>query len=310
MADCTLEGLLYGGPDYFRHGDFPCIHHTFTHAKAIATTLDRGEAELRSTERYSLLRDEVYPVRSFPEIGTHLASVGDWRATVTENDWEYVETVQSGSGGGGGGHATGGALSILFHKKLGPILTASMTEYRLIEISNQQTFRDAPHMTLTPRIECAGEQTYTSLNDLSASLKVDTASSVATFTASGRLQTSTHQMPRGGDAHYRLEYLILANQVDIDVRLDSVAPLPALAKFILPVISNSEEQVEVVDSRTLQIRKVRGNLVVRTDSAAGFEPVPAQRSFNLVPGFECLPLVIRLTPGESVRVNIREGSSS
>ena len=37
MAACTHDGLLYGGPDYFAHGDLPCIHHTFTHAKALAT---------------------------------------------------------------------------------------------------------------------------------------------------------------------------------------------------------------------------------------------------------------------------------
>ena len=59
MAACTHEGLLYGGPDYFAHGDLPCIHHTFTHAKALATVLDRGGANLVSTERVMLPRAEV-----------------------------------------------------------------------------------------------------------------------------------------------------------------------------------------------------------------------------------------------------------
>ena len=45
MAACTHDGLLYGGPDYEAHGDLPCIHHTFTHAKALATVLDRGDFE-------------------------------------------------------------------------------------------------------------------------------------------------------------------------------------------------------------------------------------------------------------------------
>jgi hypothetical protein len=309
MADCTHDGLLYGGPDYFKHGDFPCIHHTFTHAKAIATALDRGKMELKSTERYSLPRDEAYTVKSFPEIGTYLASVGDWRATVTENDWEYIEKVQSGSGGAGGGHATGGALSILFHKNLGPILTGSMTDYQLVEISNQQTFRDAPHMTLTPRVECAGTQVYTSLNDLSASLRVNTVAEGTTFAVTGRLQTTTHQRPIHGDTHYHLEYHILSEQVEIVVRLDSAVALPAPANFILPVISQSEEQVKILDAKSVEIKKAHGHLVIHTDSAAGFLTIPSERTFNLVPGFECLPLQISLTPGESIRVTLREAKN-
>src|SRR5258707_5481866 len=105
MATCTYNGLLYGGPDYFSHGDLPCIHHTFTHAKALATVLDRGDPSLVSTERKRLPRDEAYGIKTFPEIGTRLAAIGEWRATVTEYDWEYVEHVQRGcADAAGGGH--------------------------------------------------------------------------------------------------------------------------------------------------------------------------------------------------------------
>src|ERR1700733_11046904 len=99
MARCTHEGLLYGGPDYFVHGDLPCIHHTFTHAKALATVLDRGGANVLPSGPVALPRDEAYGLLTFAEIGTHLAAVGDWRATVTEYDWEYVEHVQAGGSG-------------------------------------------------------------------------------------------------------------------------------------------------------------------------------------------------------------------
>ena len=30
-------------------------------------------------------------------------------------------------------------------------------------------------------------------------------------------------------------------------------------------------------------------MVIRTDAAQGFEAVPKERTFNLVPGFECVP---------------------
>ena len=42
---------------------------------------------------------------------------------------------------------------MLYHEALGPILTASMTEYLMVEIANQQQYREGPHMALTPRIE-------------------------------------------------------------------------------------------------------------------------------------------------------------
>ncbi len=153
MAACTHDGLLYGGPDFFAHGDLPCIHHTFTHAKAMATVLDRGTFAPEPVERPKLPRDEVYALKSFSTVGTKLAAVGPWRATVTEYDWEYSEHVQPGAGNLGGGHVSGGALSLLYHMQLGPILTASMTEYLMVEIANQQQFREGPHMALTPRIE-------------------------------------------------------------------------------------------------------------------------------------------------------------
>ena len=142
MAACTHDGLLYGGPGYYEHGDLPCIHHTFTHAKALATVLDRGSFAADSDERPRLPRDEAYGLRSFATIGTRLAAIGPWRATVTEYDWEYTEHVQPGAGNLGGGHVSGGALSMLYHETMGPIFTASMTEYLMVEIANQQQFRD------------------------------------------------------------------------------------------------------------------------------------------------------------------------
>jgi hypothetical protein len=302
MAECTHNGLLYGGPDYFNHGDFPCIHHTFTHAKAIATTLDRGSDALKSEERHVLPRDAAYAVKPFPEIGTYLVAVGDWRATVTENDWEYIEKVQSGSGGGGGGHATGGALSILFHKQLGPLLTASMTEYQIIENSNQQVFRDAPHMTLTPRVECAGSETYTSLNDLAASLTVHAGPDATVIEANGRLQTADHRQPTGAQVFYQLRYDFRPERVEMSVRVQSQAPLPAPATFILPVVSRTQEMAARVDSQHIEIHKKRGILKIGTDAATGFQDLPQERTFNLVPGFECVPLQIALQGGTEIRI--------
>lgn len=308
MSACTHDGLLYGGPHYFAHGDLPCIHHTFTHAKALATVLDRGGNNLQPQPRQTLPRDEAYGLKLYGEIGTKLASIGDWRATVTENDFEYIERVQAGGGGSsGGGHASGGALSLLFHRTLGPILTASMTEYQMIEISNQQAHRDYPHMTLTPRVECAtADQIYTSLSDLEAAVTANAATDQIIFDARGRLLTAAHQPLPNAEVHYHLIYRLSPAKIEIVAGNDAEGPASALLRlrFILPVISQHDEAVHHVDAATVRISKRSGNLLVHTDATQGFESQNDQRTFNLVPGFECLPLAIVMQPGKEIRVEL------
>ena len=301
MSDCTHGNLLYGGPDYHHHGDLPCIHHSFTHAKALATVLDRGPANPVPNTRSSLPRDLASGLKSFPDIATHLASIGPWRATVTAYDWEYIETVQSGSGGSGGGHATGGALSMLFHQTLGPILTASMTEYQIIEISNQQQPRDSPHMTLTPRIEIpAAAKPFTSLNDLAATLTAAATPEKITFHARGKFQTSKHGL---SPATYDLSYTLTPTAVEITAAFSS--PSETNASFILPIISRSTEHTDTSTPNMLRVTKPTGTLLIHTD--APFTPLPSDRTFNLVPGFECIPLTIPMRPNVPVHIRIEAG---
>jgi hypothetical protein len=312
MAACTHDGLLYGGPDYFSHGDLPCIHHAFTHAKALATVLDRGGVNLKPAERVTLPREEAHGLKTYPEIGTHLAAIGPWRATVTEYDWEYVEHVQAGGGSAGGGHVSGGALSMLYHRSLGPLLVASMTEYQMIEISNQQAFRDAPHMPLTPRIEYAlgktADQTYTNLNDFEAVVKATNSPSGIAFDARGRLLTAARQPLPKGDLRYHVSYNLTESTVEIaaEIAANTSAAVPSKAslRFILPVVSSSGEAVEQPDSKTIRIVKPNGILTVRTSAAHGFEAVPKERTFNLVPGFEAVPLAITMQPGQEIRIQM------
>jgi hypothetical protein len=341
MSACTHNNLLYGGPDYFAHGDQPCIHHTFTHAKSLATVLDNVNAgdpstlgrpnpkTVISTEaahafvssgaeksaslpltpapRLTLPRDEPYGLKSYPEIATHLAAIGPWRATVTGYDFEYIERVQSGgAGASAGGHASGGALSLLYHQTLGPILTASMTEYQLIEISNQQVHLDKPHMPLTPRIESAGKQTYTSLSDFEATIiphyEQVGAAQLIHFDAKGRLLTASHQPPPTGEARYQLTYSLTQSAVEIRATAEVSADAPV--QFILPVISRATETIAQPDSKTIQITKPNGILTIRTNAPQGFEAIPKERTFNLVPGFEAIPLTITMQPGHEIHIQL------
>jgi hypothetical protein len=304
MAACTHDGLLYGGPDYFSHGDRPCIHHTFSHAKALATVLDRADAKLISTERQPLPCDVASGLKHYPEIATHLATIGPWRATVTGYDWEYVERVQASGGTGGGDCASGGAMSLLYHRDLGPILIASMTEYQIIEIANQQTFRDYPHMTLTPRIECRSNAAYTSLSDLEAIITATDAPGQINFDVHGSLQTVSHQPLPTGDVQYHLAYRLTESSITITATTNGAAPPTKPLQFILPIVSRSTETVEQPAPGTIHITKPKGTLTIHTDAAQGFESVPHERTFNLVPGFECVPLIITMQLGLELSISI------
>ena len=307
MAKCTHDGLLYGGPDYFEHGDLPCVHHTFTHAKALATVLDRGDSTSLSGGHLTLPRDEPYGLKTYPEIGTRLAAVGDWRATVTEYDWEYVERVQAGGGSAGGGHASGGALSLLYHRTLGPVLVASMTQYEMIEISNQQAFGDYPHMTLTPRIEWTdGSKTYTSLSDFAAVVTATHRDGQIVFDAQGNLLTAAHQPPAAGQAKYHLVYRLSEAVVEIVASSSSGPGANVPMRLMVPIVARRDEPVESA-GETVRIRKKRGVLEVEA-KGTDFEPVPKERTFNLVPGFECVPLAVRIPAGGEARVRISVGS--
>lgn len=305
MADCTHDGLLYGGPDYLAHGDHACIHHVFTHSKAIATAIDSGVKDLVPKDHPAIPRDEPYTVKHFPEIGTYLASTGPWRATVTEYDWDYNEVIHaSGNDGPGGGHASGGTMSQLYHQQLGQILVASMTEYSQIEVSNMQVHSAKPHMPLSMRIEIGGDTTYNSLSDLQAKLTASSAGTDTSFDATGKLLTAKHHPVPGAGVSYRLQYEVKAAGIIITALATGILPANATINLILPIVSRTGEPIAQPTPGSVIITKPKGDLKLQTDAAHSFAPVPKERTFNLVPGLEAAPLMVALTPGIAATVTI------
>ena len=291
LAACTHDGLLHGGPHYRLQGVPPCVHHTFTHAKALATVLDRRGPTEPPRPRVALPRDAAYGLRAFPEIGTWLAAVGEWRATFTEYDWDYRPP--------GGGHPTGGALSLLYHQRLGPVLVASMTEYQLWEAHNQQRPGGWPTMPLTPRVEVEGA---TSLSDLEARVSARETPGSVTFDAAGRLLTTGRADPPGGPAHYTLRVGLDAGAVRLEAGCDRAA------RLVLPLVCSGLERAERVSPRVVEVRRAGGRVAVRCEPPAELEPLAAGRVFNLVPGFQCAPVVVSVPAGGHVSVSIRAGA--
>lgn len=312
FASCTHDGLLYGGPHYYAHGDKPCIHHTFTHAKALACVLDHtgratfseraggvvGDHRPTPTKIYtlqdsSLPRQKEYGLKSYPEIGVSLVSIGPWRATLTEYDWEY--TI--------GGQASGGTLSMLYHTKMGPLLSASMTEYRGVEKHNQQDHGNYPTMCLTPRVEYKdSEGTYTSLSDLKATFNVSQKEGDIHAVANGFLQAPKHKKPTAGEIPYHLTYRI--SKEDVEISASVPIRVSHRAEWIVPIVCTAKETVKKLDSQTLQIQKATGIIEVKTNAPEGFAQIKdTDRVFNVVPGLECLPLRLQL-PTDGSNVNL------
>jgi hypothetical protein len=159
-------------------------------------------------------------------------------------------------------------------------------------------------MELTPRVECVvSGETFTSFSDLDAVLKVTNLQKEVAFDAQGRLLTVIHtQVPHGG-VRYHMIYRVTESTVQISASATAPAS-PAQLRFVLPVISRSDEPVDHSDPSTIRITKPRGSLTVRTNAPGRFETLPKERTFNLVPGFECLPVIVSMRPHEEIHIQL------
>ncbi len=255
---CTAGGLLHGGPHYHRHGEPPCVHHTFCHARVLAGALDAG---LPAFERTALPSDAPPSLVRIPEMDTLRLAAGDWRADVTAYDFDYMR----------GGHASGGTLSLLWHRRCGPVVAVGAVDYSLKEPTNQQLSRRfTEHRSICPRIEVVRDgRRWAQHYDFAASLTGEALpdGSVRAHADAWLCDATRERLPCGGPC--TLDYTL-----DVEgLRIAGAIPA-AIAdetRYILPIIAN---EVQVV----VEIGAADGD--------------PA-RIFNLCPGFEAREFVIR-----------------
>lgn len=208
----THGGLLTGGPDYAELGQPSCIHHTFSHAKALAELLDDG---LTPQDTAPLPRENAAPLAEYPTLDTRLIHVGNWLATVTGYDFRYLR----------GGHATGGTLSLLYHKKAGVLAASSMTRYSLYEAHNmQQCGQLALQGSLTIRLQAGA---FASCHDESAVLTAEEKDGTVTVTARGTLRDENQN---GAAQSYTLRYEFAPEGVRLTAAVSTGA-----AELILPL---------------------------------------------------------------------------
>ena len=312
LAKCTHNGVLHAGVDLHHRGLPPSLHHTFCHAKALATTLDMGIPSL-GQHSDKIPRETYYGIKNYEDIATVTVSRDPWYATFTAYDFPYKEWV--------GTHPSGGAMSNLWHRTAGPLVAASMTDYRQVEFSDMQRESGSGFGCLTPRVELtvpkrkgrprsigslspdAIEYRYMDILDVRGSITSTTAVDLTQIESTARLVDSGQRPPTEAATKSLIRYRFHQNRLDIHVNVVDRPPSGEL-RFILPLISRSTSRWWRESPTTVNIAK--GGALVRVMSTAPAEIPgwPDDRLFSFVPGFEALPLTFPLMNSLELSIEI------
>jgi hypothetical protein len=288
LANCTHNNLLHGGPHYVSHNILPCINHSLAHSKALVTMLLLAKPATPA-KHVPLPREQAYGVKTFPEIYTWLIAKNKWRGTVTGYDQEYTMK---------GGHATGGALSLLWHNDIGTLLIASMNQYQMVEGFNMQKDRDARSICLTPgfRLQLE-EQLYLSTQDLKATVESkETATDIRISTLTRLVNATQVAAPQ---ADCTISYTFEEDTVTIHASSQHPG-----AVYSLPVISTRNEAVRLLTPSKMEIRKPGGILEIEASVPITVSIPLTERLFNFVPGMEAIPLQFDSNKVE-IRITVR-----
>lgn len=291
LKKATHSGLLHGGMNYRDCGVEACIHHTFGHAKALASFLNQPVV---TPAPAPLPRDNAYGVKYVKDIHTWLIGQDDWRATVTGFDSEYKVK---------GTHPMGGVLSMLWNKQTGPVFAATMNLYTLIEAPNMQAYTQAHRMPGTPRVELIENGTmYSNLDDLNARITYRKKGNEHRFNIQAHLVDSKQQFSAAGEEMVEMEYIFAGKEVHIRCLLPESL---RKARLTLPVIASPQEK-ETVGGNSIQISKQGGTLQLESHQPLTIAPTDENgRIFNPVPGFSFIPVTVQPDSQGKVEVTMR-----
>ena len=290
LKQSTHNGLLHAGKHYQEANVYPCIHHTFGHAKALASFLEQDYIPYQ--QGHSLPRDAEYGQKFMLDINTWLVAQGSWRATITGYDAEYKKK---------GTHPMGGVLSMLWHKKAGPIFASTMNKYFLLEAPNMQVTNREFLTNGSPRIELMKDNTsYTNLDDLNTTITASQENGTHSFDIESHLVDIEQNSPRSHSVAVSMNYTISSNSIAL-----SAHRVADGAYMVLPVISSSSDQVKkegntytiLQNGHSIVITCQNGDISIDNTDKDG-------RIFNPVPGFSFIPFKIQPCKEKNIKVKI------
>lgn len=297
LKRCTVDGLLAGGLHYETHGVLPCLHHTFAHAKSLAFVLDNTKTLPVVNKKTPLPRSRNYGIKHFTELDVWLVSTGLWRATISSNDMVFKNPLSQA--------ATGGSLAVLWHEKVGPLFTASMAEYLLVEPYNQQPQPDSEDIALTPRLEVIKDGSwFTNLYDRKADVLKSQAPGKSVVSVKTQLVNKDQKTLN--DAQFYLTYSFDEEVIKITVMSKSWNQKSGVASLVLPLISPNHEKVVQVSEQEIEVHKEEGRVVVSANAPITIIKTKKNRVFNMVPGMEAVPFKIDFEEGtDSIECSIK-----
>ena len=281
LKQCTANGLLHGGPHYVSHGIEPCVHHTFAHAKPLAAMLDHWNHLPEINKNTALPRTTADGVKHFKDLDVSLFARGDWRGTVSAYDSEYHYEYDFRQ-------ATGGALGVLYHNKVGLLCAASMAVYQLVEKNNQQP-QPGKDIALTPRIETFKNNVwYTNLFDLEASIKSSDSNGKIQLVTNTVIKNEAREAVTETASDFEIDYNCAAEEMKITVKTDQ--QINEATAFVLPIVSPTGEVVTIVNENEISIQKPEGLVTIKANVPLNIKEIPGSRTFNMVPGVEAVPI--------------------
>jgi hypothetical protein len=280
IKNYTHNGLIYGGADYISKGILPSTHHTIAHAKGLLTAI---HANVKQGKKAVLPNDAAYGVREWKEASIIQVGIGSWRASVTTNDIASSKKR--------GGHPMGGALSMLWHQKTGPIAVASMNDYIRYEGSNMQIPKtDEDKFCLTPRIEVTKDKLiYSNLYDGKATMDWVKNGDTVYVNIKGNLTNVDGLFLSNMEAPFTITYTFTPTTFTMAVHATANG-----AKLIFPVVSPVSEKIIAVLNNKLSIPKKSYVIQLTAAETFGGKDITGKRVFNFIPGFEAIPLQMEL----------------
>ena len=281
LRRCTADGLLHGGIHYLSHGIKPCVHHTFSHSKNLAAMLDHWDHLPEINTTAPLPRTTADGIKYFPELDTNLFARGDWRGTVTAYDAIYKD-----------GHyrqATGGALSVLYHNRVGLLCAASMAIYKLVEPYNQQP-NPGEDFAFTPRVETFKDEVwYSNIFDRAATMTSGDAEGEIRLNAQAQLKNKENEAVTETASDFELTYTCSKGVMRITAK--TAQPIKLKTAFVLPIISPTGELVAQPNPNEITVQKPEGLVSIKANVPLVIKEIPGERTFNMVPGAEAIPIM-------------------
>ena len=238
LNKCTgADGLLAGGPDYAAAGEPSCVHHTFTHIKALAELLEEGAPE--SASAAPLPREAEYGHKHIDAIDVELVAVGPWRVTFSANDNPKGDRRAM---------VGGGAPVVIWHKALGLVAAGTMAKFHWIEAHNMQSQRhDLEVRSLAPRIESLADGgRFSNLCDVKVSIKARMDGEAFLSDTTGNL-TSCNPESFRTNGTYRISYRVTRESLSMESYSD--APY----RLVFPVRTVLADDVNCGASSEIQL---------------------------------------------------------